>query len=404
MTGGWKWRVPAGVVDAVLTLLVAGTVELMVNVADDPSDRPATPLAYALGATLALPVPLHRSRPMTSLLLASLLMTVYYASGAPGFSPIWVLGVPLFSAVLAGHLRWAIGITLFFFGYGYFAVINRGSAPVAALATFVQQWVLVTVVILLAEVVRSRRALAAENRERLRMAGVEKEREAARRAAEERLRIARDLHDTVAHGMATITVQSGAALRRLADRPPDDPVRQAVAAIRASSKESLAQLRATLGLLRGDEAGPRAPGLGRLPNLVDAVRSAGQPVEVAVSGTAVPLDAATDEAAYRILQESLTNVLRHAGDSATARISVDYSAGAVRVEIADDGRGGAAQGRDADPSGGGHGLTGMRERAEAVGGTLTAAPEADGGFRVVAVLPATPSGPLGTPGEVLQGE
>lgn len=391
------------VVDAVLTLLVLGTVELMVYVADDPGGRPATPLAYALGALLALPVPLHRSRPMTSLLLASLLMTVYYASGAPGFSPIWVLGVPLFSAVLAGYMRWSLGITCFFFGYGYFAVINRGSTPVAALAIFIQQWVLVAVVILLAEVVRSRRALAAETRERLRMAAEEKEREAARRAAEERVRIARDLHDTVAHGMATITVQSGAALRKLADRPADDPVRAAVAAIRASSKESLAQLRAALGLLRGDEAGPAAPGLGRLPSLVDAVRSAGQPVEVEVSGTAVPLDAATDEAAFRILQESLTNVLRHAGDAATARITIDYSGSGVRVEIADDGPG-DAQGHSADPSGGGHGLVGMRERAESLGGTLTAAPEPGGGFRVVAVLPAAPAGSAESTGGVLQGE
>ncbi|RMI44221.1 sensor histidine kinase [Actinomadura harenae] len=394
---------PAAVVDGVLTLLVAGIVELMVYVSQDPRERPAIPRDYVLGALLPLPVLLHRRRPMTSLLLAGFLLTAYFASGAPGFSPIWVVGVPTFSAVLAGYLRWATGINAFFFGFGFLAVIRKGDPPATAVAAFLQQWALVTVVILLAEVIRSRRALAAETRERLRMAGEEKEREAARRAAEERLRIARDLHDTVAHGMATITVQAGAALRRLADHPADDPVRAAVAAIRASSKESLAQLRATLGLLRGDGDGPRAPGLGRLPSLVDAVRSAGLPVEVEVSGTAVPLDAATDEAAYRILQESLTNVLRHAGDTATARITIDHSGRDVRVEIADDGPGGT-QGSDADASGGGHGLTGMRERAEAVGGTLTAAPGPDRGFRVVAVLPAAPAAPADTPGGVLRGE
>lgn len=398
---------PAAVVDGILTLLVGGVVELMVYVSQDPRERPAIPRDYVIGALLALPVLVHRRRPMAALLLASFLLTAYYTSGAPGFSPIWVLGVPAFSTVVAGYMRWTIGITAFFFTFGFLAVLRKGEPPASALASFLQQWVLVTVVILLAEVIRSRRALAAETRERLRMAGEEKEREAARRAAEERLRIARDLHDTVAHGMATITVQAGAALRRLAGSPPDDPVREAVAAIRASSKESLAQLRATLGLLRGDGSGPRAPGLGRLPNLVDAVRSAGLPVEVAVSGTAVPLDAATDEAAYRILQESLTNVLRHAGDAATARIIIDHTGRDVRVEVADDGgehAAGGAQGSDADVSGGGHGLTGMRERAEAVGGTLTAAPEPDGGFRVVAVLPATPSGPLETPGGVLRRE
>ncbi len=394
---------PAPVVDGVLALLIGGIVELMVHVSQDPRERAAIPRDYLLGALLALPVLVHRRRPMAALLLASLLLTAYYGSGAPGFSPIWGLGVPAFSAVLAGYLRWSIGITAFFFGFGFLAVLRKGEPPASALAEFLQQWLMVTAVILLAEVIRSRRALAAGTRERLRMAGEEKEREAARRAAEERVRIARDLHDTVAHGMATITVQSGAALRRLADRPPDDPVREAVAAIRASSKESLAQLRATLGLLRGDGTGPRAPGLGRLPNLVDAVRSAGLPVVVEVSGTAVPLDAATDEAAYRILQESLTNVLRHAGDAATARITIDHTGRNVRVEIADDGPGGT-QGPDADVSGGGHGLTGMRERAEAVGGTLTAAPEPDGGFRVVALLPATPAGPPPTPGGVLQGE
>ncbi|WP_231336456.1 sensor histidine kinase [Actinomadura graeca] len=240
---------------------------------------------------------------------------------------------------------------------------------------------------LLAEVVRSRRALAAETRERLRAAVEERDAEAARRVAEDRVRIARELHDTVAHSMATITVQAGSALHVLGDR--DEEFRPALAAIRETSKQALREMRATLGVLRsGEDAGRHGPaGLDRLPVLLEAVRSSGVPVELHVTGPAGELGGAADHAAYRILQESLTNVLRHAGTDVRVRVRLAYTGDGLDLEVADDGDG---------PSNGdgGHGLTGMRERARALGGTLSAGAGPSGGFLVRARLPGG-AGPAG---------
>jgi signal transduction histidine kinase len=218
--------------------------------------------------------------------------------------------------------------------------------------------------------------------------------------AEERLRIARDLHDTVAHSMATITVQAGSALHVLGDG--DERLRGALTAIRETSKHALREMRATLGQLRPgtpDGAIPATPGgLDRLPALRDAVTAAGAPVTIAVEGEQRPLPPSVDEVAYRILQESLTNVLRHAGPAAKATVRLSFEPTALGITVSDDGIGsnGDHQGHGtvteelAGGSGGpGHGLTGMAERAAAVGGEVTAGPRREGGFEVSATLPLT---------------
>jgi signal transduction histidine kinase len=204
--------------------------------------------------------------------------------------------------------------------------------------------------------------------------------------AEERLRIARDLHDTVAHSMATITVQAGSALHVL--RPGDEKLRGALIAIRETSKDALRDMRATLGQLRqgthdgdGQVAGG---GIDRLPALRDAVTAAGAPVTIAVEGEQRPLPPAVDEVAYRILQESLTNVLRHAGPTATATVRLCYEPTALGIQVTDDGTATAPVGNGASE---GHGLTGMAERAASVGGEVTAGPRDGGGFEVSARLP-----------------
>ena len=243
--------------------------------------------------------------------------------------------------------------------------------------------------------------------------------DAQRRVEEERLRIARELHDVVAHTMATITVQAAAATQLLRDRP--DEAAESLKAIRAASKDGLRELRAILDVLRtadgGDEpADPTqpTPGLSRLDALVAGVRAAGLPVTVTVTGRRRDLPAVTDLSAFRIIQEALTNTLRHAGP-ATAAVTVDYGAAALRVEVTDTGRGltdSAAEAAyaaffigdvlpDAGPGPvrrdqasaaasagtGGHGLRGMRERAAAAGGTIDIGPLPAGGFRVAATLP-----------------
>jgi len=252
--------------------------------------------------------------------------------------------------------------------------------------------VVLALAIMLGDTVRSRRALAAETAERLRVAHEEREAEAARRVAEERLRIARDLHDTVAHSMATITVQAGSALHILGDR--DARLRGALTAIRETSKHALREMRATLGQLRqGSENGaiqPAPGGLDRLPALRDAVTAAGAPVTIAVEGEQRPLPPSVDEVAYRIVQESLTNVLRHAGPAARATVRLCYEPTALGISVIDDGAGAATAAPDGDGLSAGHGLTGMAERAAAVGGQVTAGPRGAGGFEVSARLPLVP--------------
>ena len=218
------------------------------------------------------------------------------------------------------------------------------------------------------------------------------EQEARRRIDDERLRIARDLHDVVAHTMATINVQASAAAQLLTDRP--ETAAEALQTIRAASKDGLRELRAILNVLRrADEAEPTQPasGLAQLGPLIDRAGLAGLPATLTVTGLPRPLPAAVELAAYRIVQESLTNAIRHAGQ-ATATVTLAYRDADLLIEVTDTGRG-PAQGaaREADRAergmGTGHGLAGMRERAASVGGTIEAGPRAAGGFRVAARLP-----------------
>ncbi|EDY64640.2 sensor histidine kinase [Streptomyces pristinaespiralis] len=235
------------------------------------------------------------------------------------------------------------------------------------------------------DAVRSRRAFIDAIRERAERAERTREEEAGRRVAEERLRIARDLHDVVAHHIALVNVQAGVAAHVMDKRP--DQAKEALAHVREASRSALNELRATVGLLRqsGDPEAPTAPapGLAVLDELVTTFRQAGLPVEVARADDGDPPPAAVDLAAYRIVQEALTNVQKHAGKDAKAEVSVVRVGSTLEVTVIDNGPADAAGPSD----GGGHGLLGMRERVTALGGTLTAGPRYGGGFRVQAILP-----------------
>ncbi|WP_030389073.1 sensor histidine kinase [Streptomyces sp. NRRL S-241] len=242
------------------------------------------------------------------------------------------------------------------------------------------------------DAVRSRRAFVDAIRERAERAERTRDEEARRRVAEERLRIARDLHDVVAHHIALVNVQAGVAAHVMDKRP--DQAKEALAHVRDASRSALNELRATVGLLRqsGDPEAPTepAPGLGVLDELVDTFRHAGLPVEVIVQldGAAGPLPAAVDLAAYRVIQEALTNVRKHAGAGAKAEVSVVRVGPSVEVTVLDDGGEAADPAPEpTDPPGGGHGLLGMRERTGALGGTCFAGPRYGGGYRVHATLP-----------------
>ncbi|MYU21478.1 histidine kinase [Streptomyces sp. SID8352] len=260
------------------------------------------------------------------------------------------------------------------------------------------------------DAVRSRRAFVQAIRDRAEKAERTREEEARRRVAEERLRIARDLHDVVAHHIALVNVQAGVAAHVMDKRP--DQAKEALAHVREASRSALNELRATVGLLRqsGDPEAPTepAPGLDRLGELVATFHHAGLSVQVARTDQGTALPTAVDLAAYRVIQEALTNVQKHAGQGARAEVSVIRVGPAVEITVIDDGARAAAPAPAApapppaapghEPAsaagpgegpGGGHGLLGMRERVTAVRGTLATGPRYGGGFRVHAILPVT---------------
>jgi signal transduction histidine kinase len=202
---------------------------------------------------------------------------------------------------------------------------------------------------------------------------------AQRRAMEERLRIARELHDSLTHSISVIQVQAGVAVHLARKRGEDVP--PALLAIQEAGADAVRELRATLGVLRSEEDGDGS-GLNQLDGLMARARAAGLPVTVTVTGAQRPLPPGVDQAAYRIVQEALTNVSRHAGH-ASASVHLHYAPETLSVQVDDDGEGTGTR-----PVGPGLGLVGMRERVTALGGQLHAGPHDGGGFQVRAELPA----------------
>ncbi|MET7291484.1 histidine kinase [Streptomyces griseoloalbus] len=233
--------------------------------------------------------------------------------------------------------------------------------------------------LLLGEAVRGRRELMREYADRAARAEADREREARRRVEQERVRIARELHDVIAHTVSAMTVQAGLALDAFDAKP--EVARAAMRQVRTSGKEAVRELRATVGVLRADGGAPAdpAPRLGQLAELAERVRATGLDVTLRIDAGEVPQ--VVELAGYRIVQEALTNVIRHAR-ARHAAVSVDRTGEWLTVEITDDGA--AANGA----GGGGFGLTGMRERAAAVGGRVEAGPVPGSGWRVCAHLPA----------------
>jgi signal transduction histidine kinase len=337
-----------------------------------PFDAGAAALVIAASAALAA----RRTWPVAVLAAVFGIVLAYLATGYPD-GPIWLtLIIAFFTAVVRGHRLAGVAAAIAVFGI--FLVIHpllgRGPAPSAAGLAAVAAWPLV--ILGAAEAVRIRRLRAAE-------AARIREEEALRRASEERLRIARELHDSLGHYLSMISVQSGVALNLHPGLP--GPVAESLSAIRQASKEGLRELRSVLRILRADgEPAPHAPppALARLGDLAGHAAAAGLQVRAETSGTVRELPFGVDQAAFRIVQEALTNVTRHAGtDTATVRIR--YGQRDLTVQVDDDGRGH----NDGLPPPGGSGIAGMRERAAALGGELRAGPRPAGGFRVTATLP-----------------
>ena len=336
-------------------------------------------LAYLLLAAGGLALLARRRYPVG--VLAITLVTTLWA-GALGAQVIWfAVIVAFFTAVLARKRMVAIASLVI----GYVASVWPPwliGQPGQATVTFALGLAAgLAFLLIIAELIRIRSQRAAA-------LARGREEELRRRASEERLRMARDLHDVVTHNISVINVQANTALH-LMDRQPER-ARSALVTINEVSKQALVELRSILGVLRDVDApgaghAPRAPapGLSRLGDLVDSAASAGLAVRLEEDGPRGPLPADVDLTAYRIIQEALTNSARHSGGT-RATVHLGYDAKALRIEIDDDGRGGQP---GTQANGSGHGIAGMAERAATLGGTLEAGPRPEGGFGVRAWLP-----------------
>uniref|UniRef100_A0AAU3GTP3 histidine kinase n=1 Tax=Streptomyces sp. NBC_01401 TaxID=2903854 RepID=A0AAU3GTP3_9ACTN len=388
--GRW-WREAAITATAFVLCLLGGMVRVDDSVSAPPAgaflvavvscallpSRHGRPLA-AIAATTAggLLVPLLGLL-MSPLIVAPTVITAYSyaltarterrAAGGVSLAAAVLLGA---SFPLSGGLSW------------------QDASRMAAVAAFP------LVAGVLGHSVRNRRAYLAAVEERAWRAEQSRDSEASRRVAEERVRIARELHDLVAHQITLANAQATVADHLFDIRP--EQTRKSLKELVETTGHALDELRATVGLLRqsGDAAAPAepAPGLSRLPTLLESFRRAGLEVSVHQEGTARPLPPGVDLTAYRIVQEALTNVTKHAADD-SARIRLDWKLDRVTITVSDDGRTApttpaAAESADRTP---GFGLIGMRERATAVGGQLSAGSRPEGGFLVTARLPLPPA-------------
>ncbi|MFC5718647.1 sensor histidine kinase [Streptomyces gamaensis] len=385
--------------DLGIALAVLALDCLLFVVTGDGHPRDVPGWACLTGAALALTA--RRRAPWLTVLTVACVLGPYYALGYPrtavlpsglvALCTLAVAGPPLRSFLTLGGIYTAATAVMLGLGKGHQILPTLVSAG----------WV--ADVVLLGEAVRIHRNYVAAIVERAERAERTREREAARRVAEERVHIARDLHDLLAHSITLVGVQTAVAAHVLLadpERLDRTALAKALDSIADTCRDARAELRATLEVLRaGDSAGyGPLPGLDGLADLARAAEAAGASVKLDVrSGTAVPPPAA-GAAAYRIVQEALTNAVRHAGPSVSVKVSVASADGddALHVTVVDDGgthapRPGPVPGNEPTESGG-YGIVGMRERARSVGGRLTAGPRVGGaGFAVHAVLPSAPA-------------
>ena len=359
------------------TVFAAGLiVVVLVGAVIAPSGRTTMDaIGYGLLIIAAVATVARRRAPIVVLAITTAAMVAYEVRGYPGVVPVIPVLVALFTVVRAGGRRPAvIAVSVIAIG-GLIGELTCDDLSPDVL----QRWYLLIGWLIAAavagELARQHRAYLEQVEQRAADAERTREETARRRADEERVRIARELHDTLTHHISIIKVHAGVAVHLAGKR--NEPVPDALVAIEQASGEAMRELRATLELLRGDEQA--SGGLGRVDVLLDGVRAAGLPVAMTITGRQRPLPAGVDRTVYRIVQEALTNTTRHA-DAAAATVQLSYHDDGLAVCVEDDGRG-------AGPVIAGIGLAGMQERVAALGGSLRAGPRPGGGFQVYAELP-----------------
>jgi len=373
LLGGARW----GAVELlVATGAVSALVVISAHVPPSGGERAVDATGYGALAVAGVATGLCRRRPRAAAALVTGVLCAFVVRDYPN-GPVWLTGFVVL-AVLAWRTsrRTAVLGAVVMFGALTVTAVAVGRFPLLVATVFVG-WAAAAVFLGMA--LSSRRHHLAGLAERAGFLQRLREDEAARRVAEERLRIARDLHDGVAHAIATINVQAGAAAHVQARRP--EAVGPALAAIQRTSAEVLDELGRMLGVLRGDAVDPAGrvplPGLGEVGALAASLESSGLLVRVLVEGSCEAVSAGVGTAAYRVVQESLTNVLRHSGAREAGVSVVIDDAGGTVLEVRDPG-----PARAATSVGSGVGVIGMRERVTATGGRLSAGPESDGGYLV----------------------
>jgi signal transduction histidine kinase len=398
------YRLPVLAQDVVLALFITVTQVQ----ARETEQRPLTDfghLGFALLVVGGLVVAVRRLWPIPVFVTAALASLVYYVFEFPdGYG--WLgLFVALYTLAAYGDGRRSLviaGVGTAVLAVGWL-VAAADIEPRAAVGWVFFRIGASVMSAALGESVRSRRVIAAEAQERAELAERTREEEARARVDAERLRIAREVHDTVAHAIAIINVQSGVTAHVLDKRP--EVAREALRTIEQTSSRALREMRAILGVLRDDNDGRVPyPGLDQVDELTAKARDAGLDINLEQTSPAAPLPSAVESAAYRILQESITNVIRHVGPT---RVTVALNPGidVLEIRVTDEGRRAAPRADRAHPhlpaqhppSTGssakpGHGIRGMRERCQLLGGELDAEPTPSGGFQVTARLPLVPTG------------
>lgn len=380
-------RLPVWVQDTALAIFIAlmqwqGTrhVAASQGASVDPAQS-LFPAVVLMGSGLLLVV--RRRFPVAVFATIGAMSLFYYAAGYPD-GPGWVAFF-VAAYTLTAHGDWPrslkiaiVGLTVLTVGW----ILTADTSDPARLGWLMFRIGTAIMATTLGESFRMRRVLAAQAHERAERAERTREQEARRRVDAERMRIAREVHDTVAHAIAIINVQAGVTAHVLDKRP--EQARETLMTIERTSARALQELRATLGVLTdgSDDSRAPAPGVAQVSELVRMAREAGLSVNVELPGDATELPSALDSAAYRILQESLTNVIRHAGSGVVVRAAVECDGDELVVGVSDNGRGSASF-----KAGSGRGIEGMRERCELLGGSLTAGPRPGGGFHVLARIP-----------------
>ncbi|MFB4274458.1 MULTISPECIES: sensor histidine kinase [unclassified Nonomuraea] len=377
------------VIDVLLAGISSGSVMISVSVSAEPSERPTSSIAaYILGVTLGALLLVRRRWPGLVLVGSLVAVTVYNLTDFPSIAPVWPLIIPLCTMAAAGRLMFAavVGLLAFASSSVWLAYQNV-DLTLSLIDGIFRELLLVIGALFLGDSMHSRSRWSEEVRQRL-------EGEANQQLIDERLRIAQELHDVTAHTLAVVGIQMGVAHDLVARDL--EAGRAALRTARDINNEAIAELQAAVHVLRNGQSkgqGKPSPELTPLPGvadigtLVDRARVSPLKIDLVEEGDPAQVRPAAGLAIYRIVQESLTNVLKHA-NATLVEVELEYRGDGVAVTVRNNGTGATPPARGPSRPKGGHGLTGMQERATSLGGWLTAGPDTDGRYTVSGWIPA----------------